>query len=128
MLNFCLYIGGLLKEHDVNKGFLKVMIVIIGLQSMATLPLDCIPLHNDAHDQEEVQGIQVDPEHDEGLVDQAGQQEEDRTTQIELNAPLVDFKIISDNRFVEVIEAILGFSVVFFVMYKVFWTKNDSNK
>lgn len=112
----------------MNKGFLKVMIVIIGLQSMVIMPLDCIPLHNDAHDQEEVQGIQVDPEHDEGLVDQAGQQEEDRTTQIELNAPLVDFKIISDNRFVEVIEAILGFSVVFFVMYKVFWTKNDSNK
>lgn len=104
------------------------MVMVIGLQSMIIRPSDNISSDSDTNNQEDVQGVLVDPKKDESLVDQSNVivDCEDRTTEIAVNMPLLNFKMISDSPFVQTIGGIclgIGFLLV---AYK--WYTNDSSE
>lgn len=106
------------------KRFLNIMIIVVGLQSIIIIPSDYVSFDDDREDQE-VQGVLVDPEHDESLIDQSdlASDSEDRTTEIAVNTPIWNFKMISDSWFV---QTVMGVAVLWLV-YK--WCyRNDSTK
>lgn len=99
------------------------MIIVVGLQAMVIMPSDLVDFDNDAQDQE-VQGVRVDLEHEESLSDQTDLafDGEDRTTEIAISTPLWDFRMISNSWLVQTVVGI----GLFMIVYR--WYKNDPAK
>jgi hypothetical protein len=110
----------LLKEHSVNKSFLKSAIGIIVLQSMVIMPLDMIGFDDNDAQNEECQGVQVNLD-DESLSgpNDSSLYGDDRATEIAVNTPLWNFKLETDFWFVQTVIGV----AVFLIAYK--WYKND---
>lgn len=103
----------------MNKRFLTGMVVIIALQCMVIMPLDKSCFSDDGQNNK-MQGVQVDLDHDESLSDNDFSSEgDDRATEIVVNTPLWNFKIETD---FWLVQTVIGVAVLL-VAYK--WYKND---
>ncbi len=104
------------------------MVMVIGLQPMIIVPSDSISFDSDTVNGSDVQGVLIDQERDESLIDQSNVavDGEDRTTEIAVTLPFLNFKIISDSPIVQAVSGIclgIGFLLV---AYK--WYTNDSSE